>query len=76
MQKITSESITLAGGLCVSLDALQLGWRLEARGVTLRLDGAELAVGPRRLLTDADRAEIRRHRAELVALVGYTDTVM
>ncbi len=73
----TSEAatVTLTGGLTVSLTALRLGWGLEARGVTLRLDADGLAVGPSRLLTDADRDGIREHRAELLALATYCEAI-
>jgi hypothetical protein len=45
-------------------------------GVTLRLDGDHgLAIGPRRLLTDNDRVQIRQHKAELLAIVANCETV-
>jgi TubC N-terminal docking domain len=70
-----SETVVLKGGQTVSLDALRLGWRLEERGVTLRPDGDGLAVGPRGLLSDEDRGQIRTHRDELLALVRSVEYV-
>jgi hypothetical protein len=67
--------VTLTDGQAVSLQALQVGWTLEARGVSLRIDEDRLAVGPRELLTDADRAAIRAHRDELLALVRYIEVM-
>jgi TubC N-terminal docking domain len=72
---VETETVILKGGLSVSLDALRLGWRLEERGVTLRPDGDGLAVGPRGLLSDEDRGQIRTHRDELLALVRYVEYV-
>ncbi len=58
--------------------ALQLCWSLEDRGCYLRVvpDGVGLLAGPRRLLTDADRALIREHREQFIALVHYVDEVV
>jgi hypothetical protein len=70
----TADLVMLRGGLTVPLPAVQLAWRLEGRGCYLRLaaDGVGLLVGPRAYLTDDDRAAIRQHRAELLALIRYT----
>ena len=70
-----SEAITLRGGHIVSLEALQLLWQLENRGLNLEQEGDQLAVFPRSLLTDDDRAHIRQHRDELLQLVRYCETV-
>jgi hypothetical protein len=57
----------------ISLPAVQLAWQLEDRGCYLRVapDGIGLLVGPRSLFTEADRAQIREHREQLLALVRY-----
>jgi hypothetical protein len=73
--QIASEAVTLKGGYIVSLDALQLLWNLETRGLNLEEEGQQLAVSPRSLLTDDDRARIRQHRDELLQLVRYCETV-
>jgi hypothetical protein len=72
----TTATIVLKGGFTVSLPALRLMWNLEARGLNIRLaaDG-RILVGPNTHLDDHDRANIVRHRDELVALVRYCETV-
>ena len=71
------ETVVLKGGLVVSLAALQLGWRLEARGLHLRLaaDGG-LIVGPRSRITHEEDAAIRQYRDELLALVRYCEVML
>ena len=66
----------MRSGLAVSLDALQLLWRLEDDGMVVRLDGERLQVGPTDRLTDSDDEAIRQHRNELVALVRMVDEVV
>ena len=70
------ETVTLKDGLIVSLDALKLGWDLEARGFHVRLaeDGG-LLVSPRSRIGADDDAAIRQHKAELIALARYCDQV-
>lgn len=70
---IGSEAVTLSAGFTVSLKALQLLWRLEARGVSLEREGNQLAVSPRELLTAKDHEQIGAHRDELLQLVDYVD---
>ncbi len=67
-----SEWVTLRGGLTVSLDALRVGWGLEARGFRLEQVGDKLRVAPHTALTAADVAAIRANRDELLALAQYT----
>ncbi len=71
----SSETVTLAPGLVVRLDALKLLWDLEARHCTIRLNGEQLLIGPRTSLTDDDRADIRQHRDALVALVRHCEAI-
>jgi hypothetical protein len=64
--------VTLRGGLIVPLEALQLAWSLEVRGATFAVEGTELVVDtPRDILTDGDRAAIRRWREHLKAIASY-----
>jgi hypothetical protein len=71
---LTTELVTLTGGLAVPLPALQLLWDLEARGFTLLVDDDGLIVRPRARITPADDRAIRQHRDELIALVRYCDS--
>ena len=75
MISIASSLITLKGGLTVSLDTLRLLWAFEDRGCTVKRDAGDLLVGPRGLVTDDEREQIRAHRQELLALVAYCETV-
>jgi hypothetical protein len=63
--------VILRGGVSASLDALRVGWSLEARGFTLRPVGDKLQVQPHDRLQPEDVAAIRRHRDELLALARY-----
>jgi hypothetical protein len=59
-------------GLTLPLAAVLLALDLEARGLHMRTeDGEVLIVGPRRLLTDEDRAGLRRWKPHLLAIVTY-----
>jgi len=69
---IATTFVVLKGGLTVPLEALQLAWALEHRGATLAVDGEDLVVeGPQGLLTEDDRAAIRRWRGHLKAIASY-----
>jgi hypothetical protein len=63
--------IVLRGGLSVYLPALQLAWRLERLGCALCLDGDDLVVRPKDLLTETDRHAIRQWLDELKAIARY-----
>ena len=67
----SSEFVVLRGGLTLPLPALQLAWELETRGLHVERDGDRLFVGPRELLTDADRCRIRRWKRHLLAIASY-----
>jgi hypothetical protein len=66
-----TDFVVLKGGLTLPLAALQLAWELETRGLHFTVDGDELLVGPRDLLTDADRCRIRRWKLHLLAIASY-----
>ena len=51
--------IVLRAGIVAPIEALTLLWDLEPRGMKVTLEGDQLAVGPRDLITDDDRAAIR-----------------
>ena len=42
---------------------------LRARGFVVAAEGSNLSVGPRRMLTDADRQAIRERKPELLAIL-------
>jgi hypothetical protein len=69
----SSDFVTLRGGLVVPRPAIHLALDLEQRGCRLRVDPDEdvLVVGPRELLTDEDRAQIRKWRNHLKAIATY-----
>ena len=66
-----SDFVVLRGGLTLPLAAVQLALDLEQRGLHLNIDGDRLTIGPRALLTDADRALIRHWKPHLLAIVSY-----
>jgi hypothetical protein len=63
--------VTLRGGHVASIDALRLGWNLEARGFRLSPEGDRLRVAPFERLTAQDVTAIKANRDELLALVQY-----
>jgi hypothetical protein len=63
--------VVLRGGLTLPVAAIRLALDLEAKGLHLGVDGDMLLVGPRELLTDADRDLIRRWKPHLLALLAY-----
>ena len=70
---LSSSAVVLKDGLSVSLEALQLAWRLEDAGVVLVLgENDRLRAGPPAKLSEPDRAPIRAHRDELMAVVRYS----
>jgi hypothetical protein len=68
-----SNFVTLRGALIVPRLALDLALDLEQRGCHLVMEPVDdvLVVGPRELLTDEDRAQIRKFRNHLKAIATY-----
>ena len=66
-----AETITLRGGVVVTLRALRLGWELEAHGRVLSADDGRLHIRPSDGLTPLDRDRIERHYHELLMLASY-----
>ena len=75
MPRTEAEFVVLKDGTRVDLDALQLAWDLEGRGLHLRVNGDRLVIGPKAELSEADDAAIRQHRDALVMLVRYCEEV-
>ena len=71
-----TEYVTLRGGVDVPLRALQLAWKLEARGLQIGIDGEALTVGPKNRLTESDHRQIRAWRDELKAIAVYCSEVV
>ena len=59
-----ARSIALRAGIVAPIDALE-----ESRALEVTLEGEELAVGPRKRITDIDREAIRQYRNHLGAVV-------
>ena len=66
------EFVVLRGGLTLPVAAIRLALDLEARGLHLGVDGDMLLIGPRELLSDADRVLIRQWKPHLLALISYS----
>jgi hypothetical protein len=62
--------IVLREGVIAPIEALELLWSLESRGLQVTLEGDVLAVGPRNRITDTDRGAIRYYRYHLQAVVA------
>lgn len=69
----SSEFVILKTGVALPVEALQLAWELESRGLSLAVEGEALTVGPRDRLTDADRNAIRRWRIHLLCIAGQAE---
>jgi hypothetical protein len=68
------EFVVFHGGLTLPLPAVALALDLERRGLYLRReDWNVLVVGPRKYLTEDDRAGIGRWKPHLLALLEYCD---
>ena len=72
----THETVVLKGGTVVPLSALQIGWELESRGLTLSVDGPDLVIRPPGRLTDDDRQRLRDNKPALMEIVRYCDQVV
>ncbi len=67
-----SNYVMLRGGLTVPLEPLLLALDLEARGIRLETDDADVIASPREKLTDADRQAVRRWKAHIITILHYT----
>ena len=68
-----SDFVQLRDGPTVPLAALRFLWELEARGCYVRQDRGLVVITPGRLVTDQDKATLRRYRSSLLALLNHTD---
>jgi len=68
---VSASDFVTYGRLTLPLAAVRLALALEARGLRLEVDGQDILVGPRELLTDEDRAQLRRWKAHVLAILSY-----
>jgi len=75
-EPVSSQSfVTLNGGLIVRVEAIRLLLALEARGVTLSADQGDILLHAPALVTDEDRAALRRFKPHVLALLAYSERV-
>lgn len=73
---MASDLITLRGGSVLPASAIIGALDLEARGFTMRAEpDGRLVTSPGSRLTEADRRFLAEHKAELLAIVAYCETV-
>lgn len=70
---VEPEIVTLRDGPTLPLDVILFALDLEARGITLHVDGDSLWASPERLITLDDAARIGDCQEELVAIVKYCE---
>lgn len=63
--------VTLRGGPTVRADVITRLVQLEAAGVAFALAGGHVQARPASLIAPEDRAFLRAHRADVVAIVAY-----
>jgi len=63
--------VTLAGGLVVPVEAIELLLDLERRGFSVAREGDALLVQPASRLVASDRTAILSWKRDLLALVDY-----
>jgi hypothetical protein len=68
-----SNRVTLRHGLSIPVRAVEVALDLERRGCRLEVDGSDILIGPRDLITDEDRTAVRALKPHLIALVRYVD---
>jgi len=68
---MSASDFVVLPGLVLPIAAVRLALDLEERGLHMHADGEFLSVGPRELLTDADRVELRRWKQHLLAMLAY-----
>ena len=66
-----SEYVTLRDGPCVPLAPMLLVLQLEERGVHMQRDGEDVYVKPWSRVTEQERAELKRWKAHILALLDY-----
>jgi hypothetical protein len=71
----TSPFVVLKNGIVLPAEPVMLALDLENRGLQLRVENRELAVGPRNRLNDDDRQRIRRWKLHLIEILEAADEV-
>jgi hypothetical protein len=71
-----SDLVVLRGGLTLPTSVVVAALDLESRGFTMRAEpDGRLVTSPGSRLTDVDRRFLAEHKAELLAIVAYCETV-
>jgi hypothetical protein len=70
---VATRHVLLRGGLMLRVDALQLAWSLEDRGVRLSRTGEQLIVEPASALTADEVVALRRLKPHVLAALDYCD---
>jgi hypothetical protein len=70
-----SDLVVLKGGCAVPASAVLLCLELERRGCGFELEGDGFLVGPKHLITDDDRAQLRAQRDAVLAVLRYCEGV-
>lgn len=68
-----AEFVNLRGGLIVPVEALALLLRLESEEYTVRVSGSSLIVNPRGRMDAALKADVLKHKRNLLRLIRYVE---
>jgi hypothetical protein len=70
-----SDFVTLRSGVVMPAEAIRVVLNLEERGLHFDAEGDALVVGPKALLTDVDRANLRRWRNHILDMLAQPERV-
>jgi hypothetical protein len=61
----------LPGGLCLPVEAIMVAMAIESAGFRMKRDGEDILVSPASRLTAEHRAELKRWKPFILALLDY-----